>query len=103
MGENSIIGSKIFLIDSFKHPSFCLGSYNSMTRKTDVSKVINSAGVCFENQFLGMYCKMQLMVKKSLNLLKTINQRLFLFTQKHEIVGVSHIPLYSQPILNKLI
>ena len=74
MQEDSIVRSKVFLIGSLEHSSFCFSTQNSMMRKTNISKIINTASVHFEEYFLWMHIKAQLLAQKDFDFYKTIDQ-----------------------------
>lgn len=103
MLEDSIIRSKVFLINSAKHPSLCLSSQNSMMRKTNISKIINAASIRFEDYFLWMHIKAQSLEQKDFDFFKAIDKQFFVWMNKNKIIGVSNIAGDFQFVFDELI
>ena len=103
MQEDSIVRSKVFLIDSLEHSSFCLRPQNSMMRKTNISKIIDTTSVSFKNYFLWMYIEMQLCSQKYFYFFKTVYQNIFIWMDKNEVVSISDIAGNLKFMLNELI
>lgn len=103
MTKNAVVRNEVFLIDPLEHPSLCLGSQNSMMRKTNISEIINAAGVRFEDYFLWMHLKTQLFAQKDLDFFKTTHQQFFVGMDKNKIVGISDIAGDFEFVLNELI
>ncbi len=103
MLEDSIIRSKVFLINFVKHPSLYLGSQNSMMRKTNISKIINATSICFEDYFLWMHIKAQSLLQKDFDFFKTVDKQFFVWMNKNKIIGVSNIAGDFQFMFDELI
>lgn len=103
MLEDSIIRSKVFLINPLEHPSLCLSSQNPMMRKTNISKIINATSIRFEDYFLWMHIKAQSLAQKDFYFFETIDQQLSARMDKNKIISVSNIADYFQFMFNELI
>jgi len=103
MLEDSIIRSKVFLINPAKHPSLCLGSQNSTMRKTNISKIINATGIRFEDYFLWMHIKAQSLTQKDFDFFKAVDKQFFVWMNKNKIIGVSNIAGDFQFVFDELI
>lgn len=103
MLKDSIIRSKVFLINSAKHPSLCLGSQNSMMRKTNIPKIINATSICFEDYFLWMHTEAQSLVQKDFDFFKAIDKQFFVWMDKNKIICVSNIAGDFQFVFDELI
>lgn len=103
MLEDSIIRSKVFLINPAKHPSLCLGSQNSMMRKTNIPKIINATSIRFEDYFLWMHIKAQSLTQKDFDFFKAVDKQFFVWMNKNKIIGVSNIASDFQFVFDELI
>lgn len=74
-----------------------------MMWKTDVSKIINTAGISLKDNFVRVDIKAQRLSQKIGDFIKTTNKQLFARMQKHEIVGIPYVSDDFQFVLNKLI
>lgn len=74
MFQNSAIRRKVLLVNSSEHPPLCFGSYDSMMRKRNITKKINPAGVCFEDQFFWVNFEKQVFLEKTLDFPATVNK-----------------------------
>ena len=103
MLKDSIIRSKVFLINSAKHPSLCLGSQNSMMRKTNIPKIINATSICFEDYFLWMHTEAQSLLQKDFDFFKAVDKQFFVWMNKNKIIDVSNIAGDFQFMFDELI
>jgi hypothetical protein len=103
MFQNSATGRKNLFVDPSEHPPLGPGSYNSVIQERNVTKIIDSAGVCFKGQFLGMDFKKQMFSEKTFDFITVIDKQFFIFMHKNKIIGVTDITLDSQLVFNELI
>lgn len=103
MLKNAAVRGEVFVINSPEHSSFCLGFQNSMMRKTNISEIINSASVRFEDYFLWMHRETKFFPQKFSDFIKAFDKNLFVLMEQNKVVGVSDIPGNFQVMLNKLI
>ena len=103
MLKDPIIRSKVFLVDPLKHPSLCLGSQNSMMRKTNISEIINSSSIRLEDYFLRVHIEVQSLAQKDFDFFKAIDKQSFVWMNKNKIIGVSNIAGDFQFVFDELI
>ena len=103
MFQDAIVRSEIFIINSSEHPPLCLCSQNPMMRKTNISEIINSASVRFEDYFLWMHIEVQSLTQKDFYFSETIDQQLSAGMDKNKIISISDIADYFQFMFNELI
>ncbi len=54
MLQNTIVRRKVFAVDPLKHAAFCFSPQNSVVWEGNISEVVDSAGISFENYFFRM-------------------------------------------------
>lgn len=74
-----------------------------MMRKTDVTKIINTASISLEDNFVRVDIKVQCLSQEISYFSKTTNKQLFARMNEYEIVGIPYVPDDFQFVLNKLI
>ncbi|KKS56340.1 MAG: hypothetical protein UV20_C0015G0001 [Candidatus Magasanikbacteria bacterium GW2011_GWA2_42_32] len=74
-----------------------------MMRKTDVTKIINPAGVSLEDNFVRVDIKVQRLPQEVGDFTKATHEQLFALMNEHEIVGIPYVSDDFQFVLNKLI
>lgn len=74
-----------------------------MMRETNITEIINSTSISFENYLLRVHVKMQLFVHEICYFTKAIHKEFFVLVEENKIVGITHIPDNFQFVFNKLI
>ena len=103
MFKNATVRNKILLVNSSEHSSLSFGSQDPMMRETNITEIINSASISFENYFLWVHIKMQLLEQKICYFTETVNQKLSIRMNENKIIGIPYVSDDFQVVLNELI
>src|SRR3990167_7730973 len=101
MPQNTIVRRKVFVTDPLKHAAFCFSPQNPVVWERNISEIVDSAGISFEDYFFRMYFEFQFFSDKDFDFLKRIQQKFSVAMHKDKIIHISRISSKPQLLFYK--